>query len=785
MGTNDDGTVLFCRTGRPEARELSYSNQGNVNMMKVLISLALLFIFSAITLSAQPVLGPVTSVESRNGLPEFYVDGKPFVLPAFETYVPGEKYFRQFKEAGCRLYGFATNCAMEPWEHSTPTWVGHDVWDYSEFDACIGMILSADPDALIMPRIHVAEPDWWRAENPVELMVYSDGSVNLNNPQRLWPALKSRTFASVASLKWREDMAAALRNMISHIQSASYANHIFGYQILGMNTEEWYHITFNRDQVGDYSPHMRQNFREWLKRKYWTTDNLRKSWNNPWIDFEKVEIPSKAARFAGQDERTFRDPATEMPVIDFYQCYNDLIPEVIDYLARVVKDATNRTKVVGAFYAYMFEFAADPESGHLAVEKLLKSDNVDFVVVTASYGSRQLGSGGSILRSPHTSLKLHNKLWAEDNDNVSFLFPEVSRRMGDAEWERSKVVLACTENAEESKWIYQRGAGFTLGNGVHQSLFDLHGGYFDHPDLLNTVRDIYGMYKRSVDHDRGSCAEILVVADELATMYPTIHSRMLRQNMYDAPYRLIKCGAPYDAVYLNDLPLLDTTPYKLVIMLNTYCVDDYQKAQIEQRIKTGGKTVLWVYAPGLFNGNKKNPEEMSALTGINLAGSVDSPLVAPRIELKKQTGQFIDEITSSGKVTVGPDEKSCAPLFVQDADAAPLGVLKGANKTVMAVKKIKDYTSVYTMTASLPPSFYRALARSAGAHIYNDSNDTLYVSRSYLTVNADGSGTRTIKLPRAATVYDAITETVVARDAREIPLSLRDKETRILRMEYR
>ncbi len=232
-----------------------------------------------------------------------------------------------------------------------------------------------------------------------------------------------------------------------------------------------------------------------------------------------------------------------MAVIDFYQYYNELMAETIDYFCGVVKGATNRQKVVGAFYAYMFEFAGNPESGHLAVQKLLQSTELDFIVVTASYGQRQLGSGGSILRSPHTSLLLHRKLWYEDNDNVSFLFPQVAKRIGDQEWERSKVVLAATDTVEENKWIFQRGAGFSLASGVHQSFFDLHGGYFDHPQIMADVKDLYGLFTRAEAHDLSSAAEILVVADERSVMYTTRHSQLLQQNLYDPPYRLIKCGA--------------------------------------------------------------------------------------------------------------------------------------------------------------------------------------------------------------------------------------------------
>jgi hypothetical protein len=576
-------------------------------------------------------------------------------------------------------------------------------------------------------------------------------------------------------------MAMCLRRLIHHIQESDYADRIFGYQVFGLSTEEWYHYTANRPQVGDYSNHMTVAFRQWLKQKHWTVENLRQSWNNTSIDFNTVEIPSRPERFAGVHQITFRDPAKEMHVIDFYQFYNEIIPETIDFFASVVKNATNRQKVVGAFYAYMYEFAGDPESGHMAVEKLLQSENVDFIVVTASYGQRMLGKGGSILRSPHTSLVLHDKLWFEDNDNVSFLFPQVSKRIGDAEWERSKEVLAATNNAEETKWIYQRGAGFTLGNGLHQSFFDLHGGYFDNPQIMADVKDLYGVFERSKDQDRSSCSEILVIADERSTLYCTLRSNLLGQNLYDPPYRLIKCGAPYDSVYVNDLALLDTSKYKLFIVLNAYHMTDNQVELVNDKLYRPGKTILWSYTPGLFKENQILPERVSAVTGMNIHISDDKTFIKPTIQLQKT--DFCESLIQQGFDVIGSSNPSCKSVYVEDPQARVLGISPVFDKPVLACKMINGTNSVYSISASLPPSFYRELARQAGVHIYNDEDDTLYVSKSYLTVNANGAGQRTICFPEPVNIYDAVTEQMLAEKSKTFELDMRNKETRMLRIE--
>jgi hypothetical protein len=68
-------------------------------------------------------------------------------------------------------------------------------------------------------------------------------------------------------------------------------------------------------------------------------------------------------------------------------------------------------------------------------------------------------------------------------------------------------------------------------------------------------------------------------------------------------------------------------------------------------------------------------------------------------------------------------------------------------------------------------------------HIYNDRDDTLYVSKSYLTVNADGAGQRVLKFAEPVVIYDAVTEQKLAGKSDTLTVDMRDKETRMLRME--
>lgn len=82
----------------------------------------------------------------------------------------------------------------------------------------------------------------------------------------------------------------------------------------------------------------------------------------------------------------------------------------------------------------------------------------------------------------------------------------------------------------------------------------------------------------------------------------------------------------------------------------------------------------------------------------------------------------------------------------------------------------------------LPTGCLCASARHAGVHPYNDREDTLYASRSYLTLSADGTGEGVLRLQRLVTVIDPFTGNRLAAATRECASPWSDKETRILQV---
>ena len=762
---------------------------------KLLLCLLLSVPLCNIALAIDPasVPGPRTEVKMLMGRPIFFCDGKPVARPLFATYVPDKKYYEQMaKAAGCTLFNFQTNCASSDGAFSKDVWVEPDKWDFSEMDERAHAILSADPNALIFPRIFIGVPKWWYEKYPEEMIVLDNGKTLYDQPCNPFANVWLRPYPSLASRKWKEDMTFALRKTLEHIRTSDWGKNIFGYELASLGSEEWYFMNVNQEQLADYSVHMKNAFVKWLTDKYKTEENLEKAWNNPHITFADVNIPSRQERQIDR-ANTFRDPATKMNVIDFYLFYNTVIPDTINYFAGVVKEATGGKKVVGPFYHYLFEFRGNPEFGHNGGYRILtKCPNVDFVLNSPNYHNRSIGSGANYYRHPMLSATLNSKLWVYDNDGVSYLYPKVAGNWDKKMYDQFKIWLAVPDTAQQTIWYYQREAGFVLCEGIYETYFDMHGGYYDNPRMLNTLAEIGQMFQHSVNYDRTSVAEVLIVADEASQSYQTFESdwappgqtvqKRISESLLEFQTAFIRSGAPIDSIYLDDIGKVNMDRYKVIMFLNTWHMDDEQRKIINEKVKVPGRTIIWCYAPGYFNKNQASADFMSTLTGINIIPSDDETLIVPQVKLNQLGREFVSKYGEQPQQQpMGLKIKVCKLFSVKDINARPMGTLPDANAVTMAMKDINGVISIYTITPVMNREMVRAIEKSAGVHLYNDCNDAIWVNKNYITINGATAGTKIIKLPHQSDVYNALTEQKLYTNVKEFEISLMVGETQLFR----
>jgi hypothetical protein len=276
--------------------------------------------------------------------------------------------------------------------------------------------------------------------------------------------------------------------------------------------------------------------------------------------------------------------------------------------------------------------------------------------------------------------------------------------------------------------------------------------------------------------DRASVAEILALVDERSAHDlrfrnpPEIPGTFLR-NLLSAQIAELGCVAPYDTALLSDLEQIDTARYKLILVLNAFALDTGQRELIRQRLAGGGRTVLWYYAPGYFGEHDHGTDNVSQLTGIQVARGNENSTQAAITLVGDLEGMSCDlALLSADKFVVS--DPNCELLAVLADDPS---------KGIIAKRVMQDWTSIYSATAPLPAPLLKRLAADAGVHIYDDDPTHLvFANRHLLTLcgNAEG-GDATIHLPAPRTVVDQASGVTVGEKIQQFTTTLRPKEVRL------
>ena len=320
-------------------------------------------------------------INVENGIPCLYVNRERQSGLAYMTYLTDHNCYADFAAAGYRLFSLPVFFGFNHLNENSGLNVfakgifDQNVPDFSTFDADMARILSACPDAYVLPRVNVSLSRAWELAHPCELCApYPDGALGR---------------ASFASDAWADEVKRELARFIEHVSQSNYAPHIAGYQIAGGNTEEWLPL----DKQGISGERAMEKYGVYLQ------------------------------------ERAIPDTSTA-----FYRFYSELVALRICEFSAHVKALTDRSVVVGSFYGYTLE-CPDRTSGHHALRMLLECEDVDFLCSPVSYSTTRMLGRDHPYMTPLASIRHHGKLYFSENDTRTHL----SHPVNDMPWYNSPI----------------------------------------------------------------------------------------------------------------------------------------------------------------------------------------------------------------------------------------------------------------------------------------------------------------------------------------------------------
>ncbi len=662
-------------------------------------------------------------VKPHNGKTTIFVNGVPKFPMAYTSYYPEQYRYKQVADQGIHTYILILTLTDKwlggdmPVKWNTPgLWRGPDDVDIATVEANIKKIVDIDPEALIIIRVFCDSPIWWDLLNPEET----------NTQGELGGQGRRQSFSSRA---WRNDTAGALKKLVKGVSASQYGNRVIGYMPTAGDTEEMSkHI--------DSGACTQKHFREWLFERYGKDNREIERLFGKKI--EEITLPSAAERTKA-DCGYFLDPTKSRLVIELRQFHSDEIVDSGLAFCKAVKEASDGRLITGTFYGYTQLW---PDTGHLALRRLLNSEHIDFVTTAGGGGGSQYDAiikAGKIMYS-EIDTKTSLVKW------ISQLRPDIDPhgKYNEERWFGPPTIATSLQNLKST---FAR----SFVKGSVNWWFDLWGGWYDNESILKMFGQMRIAAEESVSLPRGSVSQMAVFIDENSSRYlPYGVADRNKNNKFMWIRQQVgiigRIGAPNDFYLFDDLKDLDLSRFRMLVFVNAFALSEEQRAIIRERCMKDNRLLVWVYAPGLIKGDSLSVDNISSLLGMKVQMEKTHPKAQVSFKFPGETKVYNYE---GAEVT---------PFFhvVEGADAAVGHTAEG--RVVVAEKNEKDYRNIFVALPPLPWILMQKYAQQAGVHIYVESDGRCFANESYLAIYMSPSktGIRTLRLPKKAALKELV-----------------------------
>lgn len=747
----------------------------------------------------------VARLETVGGVPTLVLDGQPCGAMMISRCRASFEQLAEFSGNNFRLYQEQVPLIGLEGDSSRALQI---------LEERIGRIVGIAPDAYIVLRFNTGVPAGFLEKYPDELIRFDDGRPDHflgRLPIAGRPPVPTR-YPSLASTVWREQIAAAISRLVRHVETGPHASRIIGYMIGGGATGEWNYWgpqKFDSPTLDiDYSAPMLAAFRHLLRNKYPDDATLRLVWADPHVTLDTAMPPSPAER-RRMESGMFYNPRTQRRVMDYYEACNRAMTDSLLHFARAAKSASAGGRLVGGFNGYLLT-TMYLASGHTFGDELLHSPDIDFLAGPPQY--KYCGPGDATLdRFTTESMKRHGKLWFREADTKTcFADP----------WTGSHPRIA-PPDLFQSLGMLKREFAEVLCHGINGWWYPIESTYFNHPPILDLFARMQITGRAALRFPRDSDADIAVVADFKSLLHSAPSHSAAISDPAAGPFpallegfrvqEISRIGAPVDFIGLDDL-LADPSPrYKLVILLNTFALDNARRRLIDLRLRRPGRTLLWMFAPGIFNpdagsgaagGQELDTRHMNSLLGHSVElttgrafpyelrlseqgwrafpswepgqkfGYVRRP--ETRVDARARSVSFFTHPIPAYPMrftAIAPPSASSVDVLARFPD--------GAAGLVRTRRHATGTTEYWSGVLVLPAELLRDMAREAGCHLFTDTSEIVSASKSFLSCHVAIAGERTFRLRRRSDVVDAITGELIAHQVETFTTSIPAFDTRL------
>jgi len=706
-----------------------------------------------------------SSIQMHNGTPTLFINGQPQSTMMFSPPVQRGA----FNGNSVARYGEEGVNQVAMWVTLEEVWERDNTLNFTNMDAKVVDVLSNNPGANIMVKVLLDPPLWWEEENPDDQVTFESGK---------------KTRYSFASLSWREQAGDVFEQIIAHINEAAYNDAIFGYQLMAGRTAEWMWWDVNPmpipDAVMDFSPAALSQFRLWLEERYGNVEALQAAWGDDQITFETAEIPQLEDRLAAVNTIVL-DPHTNRAAIDFHLFMADMVNDSVLHFANIAKEATNHRLVVGAYYGYVWNFYSSDANGsaHIGLSEMLESPAIDFYASPISYDERSYGQATTAM-SMIESVKQHGKMFVVELDNRTWKSNAVNPEYD--------YLVGKTDTVRDAVEQLKRDFSYNLIRGNGLWMFDMDGGWFDDEQLYTLVGQMKDEMDYALTEPLQSTSDVAVYVNEKFYSYLSKDFGMAYSLLYPLlnkqRHNLATMGAPFDTYLISDLVNGNVPDYKVNIMISPFELTAAERTAIDEELKRDDKFIVWLYLPGLSDGQTLDVTHMESLTGFDLtlenrAADLDVAISDTAHPLSSDvSGLIYGTLDSSGS-----GGKTGPIVYITDPDATSLGILKDNQMTGLAYKQMDGWQSVYSSAPNLPNGFLSNLISYTGGHTYTEEgSDVLFANRNYVMLYSLYGGEKTISLPSAGKVYDVFGKQLISNATSQIVAAFEPGETKLFRI---